>query len=93
MADKDGQYRRKESSFRDFVSKDPSSKFPAEKNRYALYVNYGCPWAHRTILVRGLKNMDDNFGNDGNFSFGGSLDSEFLDIVVRRWWLRIWRKP
>ena len=60
MAEKDGQYRRKESAFRDFISKDPSSKFPAEKNRYALYVNYGCPWAHRTILVRGLKNMDDS---------------------------------
>ena len=59
-ADKDGQFRRKESAFRDFISKDPSSKFPAEKNRYALYVNYGCPWAHRAILVRGLKGMDDS---------------------------------
>lgn len=60
MADKDGHFRRKDSSFRDFISKDPSSKFPAEKNRYALYVNNGCPWAHRTILVRGLKGMDDS---------------------------------
>jgi putative glutathione S-transferase len=60
MADKDGHFRRKNSSFRDFISKEPSSKFPAEKNRYALYINYGCPWAHRTILVRGLKGMDDS---------------------------------
>jgi glutathionyl-hydroquinone reductase len=59
-ADADGQFRRKDSVFRNFISKDPSSKFPAEKNRYALYVNYGCPWAHRTILVRGLKGMDDS---------------------------------
>lgn len=59
-ADKDGHFRRKESSFRYFISKEPSSKFPAEKNRYALYVNYGCPWAHRTIIVRGLKGMDDS---------------------------------
>lgn len=35
-ADPDGQFRRKDSVFRDFISKDPSSKFAAEKNRYAL---------------------------------------------------------
>jgi len=57
-ADNDGEFRRKPSSFRDFVSKDPNSKFPAERDRYALYVNYGCPWAHRTILVRLLKGLD-----------------------------------
>ncbi|KAK5940784.1 hypothetical protein PMZ80_007201 [Knufia obscura] len=58
-ADKDGHFRRKDSSFRDWISRDPNSKFPAEKGRYALYCNLGCPWAHRTILVRVLKDLED----------------------------------
>ena len=57
-ADADGQFRRKPSVFRDFVSQDPASEFPAEKDRYALYVNYGCPWAHRAIIVRRLKGLE-----------------------------------
>ncbi|KAL9126579.1 MAG: hypothetical protein Q9217_004393 [Psora testacea] len=51
-ADPDGQFRRKPSQFRDAISKDPNSKFPAEKDRYALYLNLGCPWAHRANLVQ-----------------------------------------
>lgn len=58
-ADKDGHFRRKDSVFRDWISKDPNSKFPAEKGRYALYCNLGCPWAHRAILVRVLKNLEN----------------------------------
>lgn len=59
-ADKDGTFRRKDSQFRNFISSDPNSKFPAEKDRYALYINLGCPWAHRANLVRGLKGFDDS---------------------------------
>lgn len=40
-ADKDGQFRRPQSSFRDAVSADPQAPFPAEPGRYVLYVNYG----------------------------------------------------
>ncbi|KAK5070729.1 hypothetical protein LTS08_000376 [Lithohypha guttulata] len=58
-ADKDGHFRRKDSQFRDWISRDQNAKFPAEKGRYALYVNLGCPWAHRTILVRALKGLED----------------------------------
>ena len=57
-ADQDGQFRRKPSTFRDWISADPTSKFPAEKDRYALYINLGCPWAHRTNLVRSLKGLE-----------------------------------
>lgn len=35
------------------------SRFPAEANRYVLYINYGCPWAHRTNIVRSLKGLED----------------------------------
>lgn len=44
MADKDGHFRRKASQFRDCVSPDPKAEFPAEKGRYVLYLNLGCPW-------------------------------------------------
>ncbi|CAA9962658.1 Glutathione transferase [Pyrenophora teres f. maculata] len=58
-ADKDGQFRRKPSAFRNFISSDPSSEFPAEKGRYALYIHMGCPWAHRINIVRSLKGLED----------------------------------
>ena len=57
-ADKDGQFRRKDARFRNFIQADPSSDFPAEKGRYALYINLGCPWAHRANLVAQLKGLD-----------------------------------
>lgn len=56
---KDGEFIRQVSSFRDHISADPSSRFPAEKGRYHLYVNYGCPWATRTLIVRKLKGLED----------------------------------
>ncbi|KAL4819020.1 haloacid dehalogenase [Aspergillus spinulosporus] len=58
-ADKDGHFRRKDSVFRSWVSASPDADFPAEKDRYVLYLNYGCPWAHRTNIVRSLKGLED----------------------------------
>jgi glutathionyl-hydroquinone reductase len=43
----DGHFTRPDSVFRHFVSKDPNSKYPAEKGRYVLYVSPGCPWVGR----------------------------------------------
>ncbi|RAR06635.1 glutathione s-transferase [Stemphylium lycopersici] len=37
----------------------PSEWFPAEKGRYVLYINYVCPWAHRAVIVRTLKQLED----------------------------------
>lgn len=45
--------------FRGYVTADGSSGFKAEPNRYHLYVSYACPWAHRTILWRKLKKLED----------------------------------
>lgn len=39
-----GEFVRKDSTFRNFISKEPGAKFAPEKDRYALYANYGCPW-------------------------------------------------
>lgn len=39
-----GEFKRQQSSFRNWISKDKNAKFPAEKGRYHLYVSYACPW-------------------------------------------------
>lgn len=59
-ASKDGAFKRQVSSFRDHI--EPEGKFPAEKDRYHLYVSYACPWAHRALIVRKLKGLEDFFG-------------------------------
>lgn len=50
-----GKFIRQASSFRDRIG---SSKFPAEANRYHLYISYACPWAHRTAIFRKLKGLE-----------------------------------
>lgn len=44
--DKSGEFKRSNSQFRDFVSREKGAKFPAEKDRYHLYVSYACPWGN-----------------------------------------------
>ncbi|MDA8793135.1 glutathione S-transferase family protein [Bacteriovoracaceae bacterium] len=58
-SDKKGAYDRQPRSFRDFISEnDPV--FKPEPNRYHLYVSYACPWAHRTLIYRKLKNLEEH---------------------------------
>ena len=45
--------------FRDRVSRDGGSGFKAERGRYQLVTAPSCPWAHRTVLMRRLKGLDD----------------------------------
>jgi glutathionyl-hydroquinone reductase len=49
-------------NFRDRVSADGSSGFPAEPGRYHLYVSYACPFSHRVIIVRALKRLESIVG-------------------------------
>lgn len=58
----DGRFRRQASRFRDRVTADGSSGFPAAAGRYHLYVSLACPWAHRAIVVRELKGLHDAIG-------------------------------
>jgi len=53
-----GRFVRRESQFREWVTADGSSGFKAEPNRYHLYVSLACPWAHRTLILRKLKNLE-----------------------------------
>jgi glutathionyl-hydroquinone reductase len=54
-----GEFVRRDSQFRARVTADGSSGFPAEAGRYHLYVSTACPWAHRTLIFRKLKGLDE----------------------------------
>jgi glutathionyl-hydroquinone reductase len=58
----DGSFRRQEDAFRDWVTVDGRSGYPAEAGRYHLYVSWACPWAHRTIILRHLKGLESVIG-------------------------------
>ncbi|MGK7912574.1 MAG: glutathione S-transferase family protein [Synechococcus sp.] len=56
---KDGAYQRPSSTFRDRISTAPDHAYPPEAGRYRLLVGLSCPWAHRTLVVRVLKGLQD----------------------------------
>jgi len=53
-----GRFVRQDSRFRDWVTADGSSGYPAEAGRYHLYVSLACPWAHRAVILRKLKGLE-----------------------------------
>ncbi len=58
-ADEKGAFRREQTTFRDRIAADGLSDFPAEAGRYHLYVSLACPWAHRTLILRKLRGLED----------------------------------
>lgn len=54
-----GAYQRKETKFRDWISPDGSTGRAPERDRYHLYVSLACPWAHRVVITRSLKQLED----------------------------------
>ena len=63
-----GAFRRTTAGFRNWITPDgapgPSGEggFAAGSGRYHLYVSYACPWAHRTLIFRALKGLEDHIG-------------------------------
>lgn len=54
-----GAFKREPTQFRSQISNEKNARFPAEKGRYHLYVSLACPWAHRTLIFRKLKKLDE----------------------------------
>jgi len=86
---KDGHFIRPTTRYRNFVTADGSpgpngeGGFAAERGRYHLYVSLACPWAHRTMIFRALKKLEDVisasiteplYGKTG-WEFGATLGS------------------
>jgi len=57
-----GRFKRSTTQFRDWISADGSTGFAAEAGRYHLYVSLACPWAHRAVIFRRLKGLEDLIG-------------------------------
>ncbi|KAK2634945.1 hypothetical protein Ddye_029737 [Dipteronia dyeriana] len=53
-----GAFMRTASTFRNFISRDPNSQFPAESGRYHLYISYACPWASRCLAYLKIKGLE-----------------------------------
>ena len=54
-----GEFQRQEDAFREWISNDGSTAYPAAADRYHLYVSLACPWASRTVIFRKLKGLED----------------------------------
>jgi len=70
--DKSGSFKRSESVFRNNISLDEKIYIP-ETGRYHLYVSYACPWAHRTLIFRKLKQLEQHITVD-------YVDPDMLDM-------------
>jgi putative glutathione S-transferase len=57
-----GEFQRQEDAFREWISNDGSTPYPAVANRYHLYVSLACPWASRTLIFRKLKGLEEAIG-------------------------------
>ncbi len=81
---KDGRFERSAAQFRDWVTKDGAPAegrergFRAEPGRYHLYVSLACPWAHRTLIFRKLKKLEDVISVDVVHHFMGEHGWTFL---------------
>ena len=102
MRSSDGAFKRNKTTFRNWITPDggpgPSGKggFAAESGRYHLYVSYACPWAHRALVFRAIKGLEDHIGvsvvhpemlGDGwtfETDFDGATGDQLFDLPFAR---------
>ncbi len=60
LPSRDGAFARQETTFRNRI--EAGGRFPPEPGRYHLYVSLACPWAHRALIFRRLKGLEDVIG-------------------------------
>ncbi len=98
----DGRFVRQSAVFRNWITADgspgPSGEggFAAESGRYHLYVSYACPWAHRTLIFRVLKGLEDHVGvsvvhplmKEDGWTFATGFDGATGDTVLDKRFLR-----
>lgn len=82
-----GKFVRSNAKFRNWITADGSAGptgeagFNAEAGRYHLYVSYACPWAHRTLIFRSLKGLQDLISvsvvHPDMLADGWTLDSDY----------------
>ncbi|MEG6510220.1 glutathione S-transferase family protein [Methyloligella sp. 2.7D] len=83
----DGAFKRDPTTLRSWITPDGSAGpsgdagFKAEAGRYHLYVSYACPWAHRTVIFRALKGLNDLISMDVVHPYmgpdGWTFDADF----------------
>jgi putative glutathione S-transferase len=73
----EGEFVRQTTSFRDRISNDPDAEFQPAGDRYHLYVCKACPWAHRTLVTRALKGLEDAISVDVVDPFRGEGGWQF----------------
>jgi len=86
-----GQFVRQDSMFRHTISEDSDSLYPAEAGRYHLYVSLACPWAHRTLIFRQLKQLESIISVsvvraemlDNGWEFDTDAASEYTDPLYQ----------
>jgi len=101
--DDGGEFVREETSFRDWIAgtrrgpDDVVDDGPEpEAGRYHLYVSYACPWAHRTLLMRALKGLEEAITvdvvapvrNDDGWEFDPAADGATPDSLYGSDYLR-----
>jgi putative glutathione S-transferase len=88
-----GRFRRGQTAFHNWITPDGSAGpsgdggFKAERSRYHLYVSLACPWAHRTVVFRKLKKLDDLIGmsvvepvmGERGWQFGPDADQDSVN--------------
>ena len=88
----DGRFVRAATTFRERVTADGSSGFPAEAGRYHLYVSWACPWAHRTAIMRRLKGLEEEISLSSVQPYmgenGWAFSDGFLDPLYGASYLR-----